>query len=107
MSDPIIVLTTFPDEASALQTAQHLVEAQLAACVNVLPPMTSVYTWNGEAQTDPEHLLLMKTRQACYASLEQAILEQHPYDLPEIVATPIVAGLAGYLDWIAETTRDA
>lgn len=104
MTDRIVVLTTYPDADSARATAQHLVKAHLAACVNILPQMTSVYEWKGQAESDPEHLLVIKTRQARYADLEAAIMERHPYELPEIIATPIVNGLEGYLSWIDEST---
>ncbi|MBA2410135.1 MAG: divalent-cation tolerance protein CutA [Gammaproteobacteria bacterium] len=104
MTDNFIVFTTYPDAESALGAAKHIVRQKLAACVNVLPQMTSVYEWQGEARTDTEHLLLMKTTAARYPALESAIRDSHPYELPEIIATPIARGLEGYLEWIAAQT---
>ncbi len=104
-SNACIVLTTFPEQTLAIEFAQRLVEAKLAACVNVLPAMTSVYVWEGKAQTEPEYQLVIKTCRDRFGELERLVQENHPYDLPEIVAVPVVAGLSGYLDWITESTR--
>jgi periplasmic divalent cation tolerance protein len=105
MTDALIVLTTYPDQETALKTASKLVREKLAACVNVLPQMTSVYEWRGEVKTDREHLLIAKTTLPRFAALETAIVDTHPYELPEIIATPIARGLKDYLKWIdAQTT---
>lgn len=104
MSDALLVFTTYPDHETAVKVAQRLVSARLAACVNVLPRMTSVYEWQGEAKTGTEHLLLAKTTEARFAALEAAIVETHPYELPEIIAAPIARGSRGYLDWINTQT---
>jgi periplasmic divalent cation tolerance protein len=104
MTDSLLVLTTYPDRDAALKMAARLVQDKLAACVNVLPEMTSVYEWRGEAKTDTEHLLLIKTTAERFPALEAAIVAAHPYELPEIIATPIARGLAGYLDWIDSQT---
>ncbi|HEX2239152.1 MAG TPA: divalent-cation tolerance protein CutA [Gammaproteobacteria bacterium] len=105
MTDALIVLTTYPDQETALKAASKLVREKLAACVNVLPQMTSVYEWRGEAKTDREHLLIAKTTLRRFAALETAIVDTHPYELPEIIATPIAQGLKDYLKWIdAQTT---
>jgi periplasmic divalent cation tolerance protein len=104
MPDALIVFTTYPDAESALRAAKLIVQQKLAACVNILPQMTSVYEWRGEARTDTEHLLLVKTAAARYSALEAAIVGAHPYELPEIIATPIARGLGGYLEWIAAQT---
>jgi len=104
MTDSLLVFATYPDAESALLAAKHIVRQKLAACVNVLPQMTSVYEWQSEARTDTEHLLLMKTTAARYPALESAIRDSHPYELPEIIATPIARGLEGYLEWIAAQT---
>lgn len=101
-SEKIVVLSTFPDQAGALAAAQKIIEAQLAACVNVLPPMTSVYRWEGELRQGSEHLLLIKTTRTRYAALEAVLKAEHPYELPEIIATPIIEGFAPYLRWIDE-----
>ncbi len=104
MTDALIVFTTYPDHEAALQAAANLVQQKLAACVNVLPQMTSVYEWDGKARTDTEHLLLAKTTARRFPALEAAIRASHPYELPEIIATPIARGLEGYIDWISSQT---
>ncbi len=104
MNDKLLVLTTYPDEGSALATARRLVKEHLAACVNVLPSMTSVYEWQDEACEGNEHLLLIKTTQTRYAALEASIQQTHPYELPEIIATPISHGLPEYFEWIERQT---
>ena len=101
---PLLVYCTCPDHDSALRIAQTLVDRQLAACVNVLPGLSSVYRWQGQTETAREELLLIKTRQAVYPELEAAILALHPYELPEVIAVPIAAGLPAYLAWIESST---
>ena len=100
--DHLVVLTTCPDEGSAEGIARVLVEQGLAACVNILPKGRSIYKWRGLLETSEEHVLLIKTHAARYALLEQAIKTAHPYELPEIIAVPVVKGLSGYLSWIDE-----
>ncbi len=95
-----IVLTTCPDPEMADTLAGALVDQGLATCVNILPAMRSVYYWKGGRQTGEEHLLLIKSRAADYAAIEEAILAMHPYELPEIIAVSIDTGLAAYLAWI-------
>jgi periplasmic divalent cation tolerance protein len=105
--ETLLVLTNLPDRASAERLADQLIEARLAACVNILAPCRSVYRWKDGVQRDEEHPMLLKTTADRYPALEAAIRERHPYELPEIVAVPIVRGLAGYLDWVrAETTEE-
>ena len=103
--DSLLVVTNLPDRASAEKLAALLVERRLAACVNVLSPCTSVYRWQGEIQRDEEHPLLIKTTQDRYAELELLIRANHPYELPEIIAVPIVRGQPAYLQWIFSETR--
>jgi periplasmic divalent cation tolerance protein len=81
-------------------SARHLVEAHLAACVNILPGLRSVYLWQGEIEAAQEQLLLIKSAQSQYAAIESAIKTLHPYQLPEIIALPIQQGSAEYLQWI-------
>ena len=100
----LLVLTNLPDRAAAERLADALVERQLAACVNILAPCRSVYRWKGAVQRDEEHPVLIKTTAERYAALEQAIREQHPYELPEIIAVPVERGLPAYLDWVATQT---
>lgn len=100
----LLVFTNLPDRNAALELAQALVERRLAACVNVLGGCTSVYRWKGEVERADEVPVLVKTRAARYHELEAAIRELHPYELPEVVAVPIVRGLDDYLEWVVEET---
>jgi periplasmic divalent cation tolerance protein len=104
-SEVLIVLTTLPDGAAAARLAQALVDRRLAACVNVLAECTSVYRWQGAVQTEREVPLLIKTRAVLYGELEAAIRELHPYELPEIVAVPVMRGHPGYLEWVMTQTQ--
>ena len=101
----LLVITNCPDEASANRIALAVVEARLAACVNLLPRVQSVYHWQGAVESASEVPLLIKTTAARYDALQAAIRELHPYDVPEIIALPIAAGLPAYLDWLAAETR--
>ncbi len=105
MDDAIVVLTNLPDRAAAVKIAQELVARKLAACVNVLADCASVYRWKGAVESVTEVPLIIKTRAALYPEVEAAIGELHPYELPEIIAVPIVHGLTEYLEWVTgETT---
>ncbi len=97
-----IVLTTCPDAEIAETIARSLVADGLAACVNILAPVRSIYTWKGKVETAEEYLLLVKSQRAQYGAIEQRILTLHPYELPEIVAVPIASGLTEYLAWLAQ-----
>ncbi len=99
-----IVLCTCPDMGAAEGIANQVVTSGLAACVNIVPGLKSVYLWKGAVEADDELLLLIKTTEARYQELEAAIREAHPYELPEIVCVPILAGLPGYLQWIQDAT---
>jgi periplasmic divalent cation tolerance protein len=105
MEQPILVFTNFPDAQSADKAARELVERKLAACVNRVPAVQSVYRWNGAVEQATETSLLIKTTKGRYQELEAAIKTLHPYDLPEIIALPIVNGLPAYLDWIVNETK--
>ena len=87
--------------ADAEGLARALVEARVAACVNVLPGIASIYRWKDEVSRDEEALLIIKTTADAFADLEREVLARHPYELPEIVAVDIAAGHAPYLEWIA------
>lgn len=100
MSQHQICLCTCPDEETAQSLATSLVEVNLAACVNILPAVQSVYKWKGILEKDQEVLLLIKTQQHRFTDIESHILARHPYELPEIIAVPIEAGLKPYLQWI-------
>lgn len=101
----ILVMTTLPNRESAVRMAQDLIDAGLAACVNVLAPCTSIYHWQGKTESAEEFPLLIKTSSARYAELEQKIRQQHPYELPEIISVPIDNALPEYLHWIETETR--
>ncbi len=105
MSEYILILNTCQDKNTAETLAAELVDLNLAACVNVLPGVHSTYRWQGKRETADEHLLLVKTRRDCYAGVQQALRERHPYKLPEIIAVPIVEGLTGYLRWMDEQCK--
>ena len=98
-------MTTFPDENQAREVAKILISNRLAACINILPKMTSVYQWQGKLELGEEHLLLIKTEQHRVAELQNAIVEAHPYELPEIVVVPILSGHEPYLEWISESVH--
>ncbi len=103
----LLVLTNLPDRPSAEALATALVEARLAACVNILAPCRSVYRWQDAIETADEVPLLIKTSAACYAALEAAIRARHPYELPEVIAFPVTQGLPDYLAWVDAETRPA
>ena len=103
-SDYCVVLNTCPDAESAENIARTLLDRNLAACINVLPGIRSFFTWQGACETAEEHLLVIKTTSRAYPALEQTILELHPYELPEIIAVPVAAGLPGYLTWVTQST---
>jgi len=102
MSDYVQVLTTVGSEGEAGRIAALLVERRLAACVQVVGPIVSRYRWEGEIEEEREWQCLAKTTGAAYEAVEAAIRQVHSYEEPEIIATPIVAGSAGYLAWIDE-----
>ena len=104
MNEILLVITNLPDAQVAGQLAQRLVEERVAACVNQLAPCTSTYRWQGNVETATEIPLLIKTTRAAYPRLEQAIRAAHPYELPEIIAVPVTAGLPAYLDWVTRET---
>jgi len=103
-SDYIVVLTNLPETESAEKLARHLVELRLAACVNVLGPCTSIYHWKGKIETEKEVPLFIKSKRDNYALLEEAIRAAHPYEVPEIIAVPVVGGLTAYLNWLGEVS---
>jgi periplasmic divalent cation tolerance protein len=102
--EAILVISNLPDRDSAEKLAALLVEQRLAACVNLLAPCTSVYRWQGKVETANEIPVLIKTTRERYAALESAIRAHHPYELPEIIAVSLSAGLPAYLEWIKTET---
>ena len=105
MTDHVQVLTTVGSEEDAERISAALVKRRLAACVQTLGPIVSRYRWQGAVETAREWQCLAKTEASRYPEVESAIRELHPYDEPEILATPIVAGSAGYLAWVSESLR--
>lgn len=104
MSARLVALSTAPSAEVAEQLARALVEEGLAACVNVIPGVTSYYRWKGQLQRDAELLLVIKTRAACLDGLRATLARLHPYDVPELVALKVEDGLAPYLAWLDEST---
>jgi len=105
MSEELLALTTVEDEAAARRLARSLVEAQVAACVNILPGAVSLFPWKGAVDEEGECLLLIKTSRTAWAALERRLQESHPYELPELIAVSIEAGSAAYLDWLNANLR--
>lgn len=101
----ILVLTTFPGSISAKKIAQELVTGKLAACVNIIPGIQSYFSWVGKVDTTNEHMLMIKTTLDAYDALEKRLKKMHPHELPEIIAVPIEAGSAAYLDWITKNSK--
>lgn len=100
-----LVLCTCPDQDSAQTIAEHLIDKGLAACVNILPGVMSIYSWQEKRESAQELLLVIKTTKKVYGALEKAITGLHPYELPEIIAVNIDNGNEGYLDWISKNTN--
>jgi periplasmic divalent cation tolerance protein len=103
--EAIVVICACPDEPTAARIAQELVNQRLAACVNRLSSVRSTYSWQGRIQEEPEVVLTIKTTPERYQALEMRLRALHPYEVPEIIALPVVAGSSSYLSWIASETR--
>ena len=101
-----LILCTCPDNQVAEQLATSLVEQRLAACINIVPGLTSIYRWQGKLEKGTEVLLLIKTTRECYTAVETAIRQQHPYELPEIIAVTLDEGSPDYLRWITTSLED-
>ncbi|MFO7915296.1 MAG: divalent-cation tolerance protein CutA [Candidatus Krumholzibacteriales bacterium] len=100
MDSYIQVITTVDDREDAQRIARAVVEKRLAACVQIIGPVSSMYWWEDNIVEENEHICLMKTRENLYRELEQAIIDEHAYEIPEIVAVPVSAGSAGYFEWM-------
>src|SRR5947209_4545822 len=96
----LLVFTTWPDIEMARAAAHTLVEEKLAACGNVVPGVESIYRWQGKIETGAEIIVIFKTVATSYARLEARVRQLHPYEVPEIVAVPVEAGLPDYLGWV-------
>jgi len=105
MTDKRILLTTAGSEEEARKIAHHLVENRLAACVNIVPHVQSVYRWEGKVEANREFLMLIKTSAGKFAEIRDAILELHSYDLPECVAFAVEDGSTEYMEWLTDSLR--
>lgn len=104
-SDPIVVFITASTLEEARLLADRLVETQLAACVQILPQMESVYRWQGKVERQPEHLLIVKTTTERFEELEQEVRALHSYDTPEIISFPLTKSSPDYLRWLQESVN--
>lgn len=106
MTGRLVVVSTVGKAEDAERIGRALVERRLAACVNVLPAVTSIYRWKGKVEKDEEQVLVIKTRAERFASLKQALVSLHPYEVPEVIALPITDGHQPYLDWLDESVEE-
>jgi periplasmic divalent cation tolerance protein len=107
MSKPVIVLTTVGPEFDARGLAHALVENRLAACVNILPPIHSVYRWEGRVTSEAEQLLLIKTTESSVDALREELFSRHPYDVPEFLVLPVSSASTAYSAWLADSVAPA
>jgi periplasmic divalent cation tolerance protein len=105
MPDPIVVFVTCGSEEEALKIANALVEAHLAACVNLIAPIRSIYRWEGKIWDEKEWLLIIKTQKQRFEAVEKKVKSLHSYSVPEIISLPITEGSSAYLNWIKENTE--
>ena len=103
----LLCFCTCPDDKTAMRLADTLVGERLAACVNIVPGLRSVYRWQGAVECGNEVLLLIKTTRARLPALSARVVELHPHELPEVVAVEVAGGLSAYLDWVAEQASDS
>lgn len=101
----VVVLSTFPADGEPAAMARALVDARLAACVNILPAMTSIYRWADGVEQDSEHQIVIKTTRAQVPAVWDRLRDLHPYEVPEFIVLPIIDGNDAYLKWIGESTR--
>jgi periplasmic divalent cation tolerance protein len=104
-SEVVLALSTAPDAEQAGRIARALVDERLIACANLVPGLTSIYRWQGQVQSEPEVLLLMKTRRSLVPRLKERLPQLHPYEVPELVVTEVTDGLAPYCDWVRGETE--
>jgi periplasmic divalent cation tolerance protein len=105
-SEYVLVMTTLPADADAAGFGLALVEARLAACVNLLAPMESIYRWEGRVDRERERQLVIKTSRDRLPALWDRVRDLHPYDVPEFIVLPIAGGHEAYLRWVGESTRE-
>ncbi|KAJ4962849.1 hypothetical protein NE237_022788 [Protea cynaroides] len=102
----IVVYVTVPNKEAGKKLAESLVKEKLAACVNIVPGIESIYQWQGEIQKDSEELLIIKTRESLLEALTEHVKANHEYDVPEVIALPIKGGSLPYLEWVKNSTRE-
>lgn len=107
MTDFVVVLITAPNEDAAATIANELVASRLAACVNIIRNIRSIYRWQGNIEDEGEVLMIAKTKKEHFHALEKRVRELHPYTVPEIIAIPIIEGSAEYLQWLSTETAAA
>jgi periplasmic divalent cation tolerance protein len=105
MTGPLLALSTAATAEDAERIARAIVERGLAACVNVVPGVVSIYRWKGKIERDEERLLVIKTRGERFEALREALVAMHPYEVPELIAVRIEDGHGPYLDWLADSVR--
>jgi periplasmic divalent cation tolerance protein len=105
MSESIVVLVTCGSQEEALKISRLLVEERLAACVNLVSPVRSIYRWEGKIWDEKEWLLVIKTQEQRFEELVKTVKSLHSYSVPEIIGLPIVQGASSYLEWLAEMTK--
>jgi len=101
----VMIYSTFPDPATAKQVGKRLVDHELAACVNIIPQMMSVYRWQGQLNEDQEAVMLIKTRAALADRVIKEVETQHPYETPAVLVLEVAGGSKGYLDWLMAQTE--
>jgi periplasmic divalent cation tolerance protein len=106
MTDKIVVLTTCDSEEQAARLARHLVEQRLAACVNILPQVRSIYRWNEKVEDSSEWMLVIKSRRDLFLALRAELERLHSYETPEIIAMPVVDGSEAYLGWLEQQLKE-
>jgi periplasmic divalent cation tolerance protein len=104
--EAIVVYITAPNEEEAAKIAKAVVEERLAACVNIVKGIRSIYSWQGKIEDDPEVLMIAKTQRNLFETLKKRVKELHSYTIPEIIAMPIIEGSEDYLNWLKESTTD-
>ena len=105
LNNEIVCYITAPNEDEALNIARALVENRLAACANIIKNVRSIYSWKGAVEDDAEVLMIVKTRKPLFHKLSEKVKELHSYDVPEVIALPIIDGSEDYLEWLRESTQ--
>jgi periplasmic divalent cation tolerance protein len=107
VADKVVILVTVSTEDEGRKIARHLVEARLAACVNITPPIESFYRWEGEIADDKEYQLFIKSTRELFPEIQEAVSKLHSYQMPEIICLPIIDGSQDYLGWVGDSVKRA